>query len=61
MIRAALTILAVPVILGAVLVLHPDAEEHGFPHALHEKLFPSCKVCHAGAFDPAKGPTLISA
>jgi predicted CXXCH cytochrome family protein len=61
MMRVTVAVLSVPVILGAVLVLHPEAEERGFPHALHENVFPSCKVCHAGAFDPAKGPDLVSA
>jgi len=60
MMRVALLVLAVPIILGAWWGLSPRAEERGFPHALHENLFPSCKVCHAGAFDPAKGPMIAA-
>ena len=44
--------------LSGLLVLRPQAEERGFPHARHENMFPSCNVCHPGATDPAKGPLM---
>jgi predicted CXXCH cytochrome family protein len=58
MIRATASILAVLVFLGALSVLTPRAEESGFPHALHEDVFPACSVCHPGAYDPARGPLM---
>jgi predicted CXXCH cytochrome family protein len=56
-----LLLAALPILMGAGLLVASQRGADGFPHSVHERLFPVCEGCHAGIVSGITAETYPSA